>query len=290
MDFGQSLRVFRQAAGLSLRELARRIGVSASYLSLVENGKSSPPSGIRLAQIAEILDLSPSVMMQLTGRVDPEIAAFLQEKPEAWELIRTLMNMEVSGSDLQGLQAVLERKGTGWIDTVLANLPEPSPPESPTLLDILDREMVFPALSCRTREDLFAFLAMPVAQRYRTLDADRLVALLEKREAESSTALGDGIALPHARVPGLARGVAAVAKSEEGIPFPGRSEPVRLVFLLLSPVAGRSHLDHLAEIAGLCNRASVIGDLIRAGDGAAMMAILRQALGKPVPARNVDRR
>lgn len=43
MHLGATLRLLRTDAGLSLRDLARRIGVSSAYLSRVENGVDAPP-------------------------------------------------------------------------------------------------------------------------------------------------------------------------------------------------------------------------------------------------------
>ena len=54
---GLQLRVGRKRSGLTLRELARRIGVSPSLLSQVENGKSQP-SVATLYALAKALDLS----------------------------------------------------------------------------------------------------------------------------------------------------------------------------------------------------------------------------------------
>jgi len=76
---------------------------------------------------------------------------------------------------------------------------------------------------------------------------DRLVA----RERLGSTGLGDGCALPHARVPGLNRTLAAFLRLEKGVDFdsPDR-EPVDLVFALLVPEESTDeHLEILAAIA-----------------------------------------
>jgi transcriptional regulator with XRE-family HTH domain len=43
MDFGATLRLLRLGSGLSLRDLARRLGVSSTYLSRVENGLDPVP-------------------------------------------------------------------------------------------------------------------------------------------------------------------------------------------------------------------------------------------------------
>jgi transcriptional regulator with XRE-family HTH domain/quercetin dioxygenase-like cupin family protein len=57
VNLGARLRDGRVAAGLSLRELARRLGVSPSFVSQIENGKSQP-SVATLYALAQLLDLS----------------------------------------------------------------------------------------------------------------------------------------------------------------------------------------------------------------------------------------
>lgn len=60
--------------------------------------------------------------------------------------------------------------------------------------------------------------------------------LAMERERELSTCLGCGVAIPHARVPGLARPLVVFGRSQEGILFdPNSSEIVKLVFLLVTP-------------------------------------------------------
>lgn len=56
-QLGARLRHARQEAGLSLRELARQLGVSASFVSQLENGKSQP-SVATLYSLAQLLDIS----------------------------------------------------------------------------------------------------------------------------------------------------------------------------------------------------------------------------------------
>lgn len=56
-QLGSRLRLARQKAGLSLRELARQLGVSASFVSQLENGKSQP-SVATLYSLAQLLDVS----------------------------------------------------------------------------------------------------------------------------------------------------------------------------------------------------------------------------------------
>ncbi|HVQ89858.1 MAG TPA: XRE family transcriptional regulator [Mycobacteriales bacterium] len=64
----QRIRAARTAGGLSLRELARRVGVSASQLSQIENGKSDP---------------SVSTLYALVGELGLSLDALLEQKPAA---------------------------------------------------------------------------------------------------------------------------------------------------------------------------------------------------------------
>ena len=56
-----------------------------------------------------------------------------------------------------------------------------------------------------------------------------------KREAAGSTVIMDGLALPHARIEGLAEPRVAVATSERGVVWPGEDSVVHVIFLLLIP-------------------------------------------------------
>ena len=69
--------------------------------------------------------------------------------------------------------------------------------------DILAEELVMPALAARNKADVLEELAGAVAEHHAELDRTRLVQALEDRERLNSTALGDGVAIPHGKLPGL---------------------------------------------------------------------------------------
>lgn len=59
---GEAVRRHRTTAGLSMRELARRSGVSQPLLSMIENGKSAP-SIVTLYRVAEALEVTPQELL-----------------------------------------------------------------------------------------------------------------------------------------------------------------------------------------------------------------------------------
>ncbi len=64
---------------------------------------------------------------------------------------------------------------------------------------------------------------------------DETVKAVLERESDGSTVIMDGLALPHARIEGLAEPRIAVATSERGVEWPGEESAVHVIFLLLIP-------------------------------------------------------
>lgn len=77
-------------------------------------------------------------------------------------------------------------------------------------------------------------------------------AAVQEREKLVSTYLGNGIAMPHARLPRLVKPILLFARSAQGIPLEGRPEKVHLLFILLTPAGlPRIHQRLQARIAGI---------------------------------------
>ena len=102
-------------------------------------------------------------------------------------------------------------------------------------------------------------------------------ALLE-RERAHTTAMGHGMALPHATIEGLAEPVLGVAVAPEPIQFgPAGTEPVRIFFLLLSPPGRESeHIKLLARICRLVRHPGFVDSLHGAGSGRAALDVIER--------------
>jgi mannitol/fructose-specific phosphotransferase system IIA component (Ntr-type) len=81
----------------------------------------------------------------------------------------------------------------------------------------------------------------------------QVVTALEAREERGSTGLGRGIAIPHAKIPGLRRHAGVVARSTGGVDYRAiDGEPVHVLVMLVSPDARpEEHLRALKWISGL---------------------------------------
>jgi PTS system nitrogen regulatory IIA component len=96
------------------------------------------------------------------------------------------------------------------------------------------------------------------------------------RERLGSTALGQGVAIPHGRIKGLKEAVAAFIRLAEPVPFDAPDgRPVRLlIFLLVPEQATQQHLDILSELAQMLSDKSFRESLLTATEPAAVHALL----------------
>jgi PTS system nitrogen regulatory IIA component len=146
------------------------------------------------------------------------------------------------------------------------------------ITDILTEDMVVPALHGRSKMDVIVELAGVVAEHHPEIDHGRLVQALEDREKLNSTALGEGVAIPHGKLPGLKRVVAAFGRSPGGVDFSSLDgKPTHLFFLLVAPEdSAGAHLKALARISRLLKDESFRQRLMRAGDGADLFRTIRE--------------
>ena len=91
-DLGQDIVRRRGEVRMTLRATAAKIGVSASLLSMIEQGKHVP-SPKMIVKLAQLLGADPDGWCALAGRVTPEAEAALaelaREDPEGYRFLRT---------------------------------------------------------------------------------------------------------------------------------------------------------------------------------------------------------
>lgn len=76
MKFGEKLKELREKKNLSLRDLASKVGLSAGYLSQLENNKlniSGLPSEDNISKLALVLDADETELALLAGKLSSEI-------------------------------------------------------------------------------------------------------------------------------------------------------------------------------------------------------------------------
>jgi mannitol/fructose-specific phosphotransferase system IIA component (Ntr-type) len=113
---------------------------------------------------------------------------------------------------------------------------------------------------------------------YEAIQADIFDHLLQ-RERLGSTGIGQGVAIPHAKLASLDKLFGMFARLDKPIDFDAiDDEPVDLVFLLLAPeAAGADHLKALARIARLMRESGTAQKLRASRDAGAIYAVLSRA-------------
>jgi len=143
------------------------------------------------------------------------------------------------------------------------------------ILDLLDRRCVTLKAGASTKHQALSLLAETAARRF-SLDAGQVFDALNTREALGSTGVGYGVAVPHAKIPGLDRMRAAFISLERPVAFDAvDGAPVDLLFALLSPeAAGPEHLQAFARIARLLRKSELRQQLRQARTVDAIFALL----------------
>ena len=146
---------------------------------------------------------------------------------------------------------------------------------SMTLADLITPDAVIPALKVNNKKQALQELAARAA----ALGGQNERAILEillQREKLGSTAVGNGIAIPHGKLPNLGRLFGLFARLERPVDFEALDgQPVDLCFLLLAPeAAGADHLKALARVARMLRDPDVARRLRESRDASAMYAVL----------------
>jgi PTS system nitrogen regulatory IIA component len=147
------------------------------------------------------------------------------------------------------------------------------------LADILSEESVIVCSGLKTKTEVLRKLAERAAQ-VTGYDLEPIFEALSDREALGSTGLGNGIAIPHGKLAGLAGVRAVFARLDTPIDFEAvDDQPVDLLMMLLAPVgAGADHLKALARVARLLRNERTVEALRHAQDTAEIYAILTQPI------------
>ena len=147
-----------------------------------------------------------------------------------------------------------------------------------TLTDLLSPAAVISPLRANGKKQALQELAQHAAALTGLPDRELFEALLQ-RERLGSTGIGDGIAIPHGRMPGIDRLVGLFARTEKPIDFDALDgQPVDIIFVLIAPEgAGADHLKALARVARVLRNQSVLEQVRKIRDPAAIYAILAES-------------
>jgi nitrogen PTS system EIIA component len=145
------------------------------------------------------------------------------------------------------------------------------------LAEIVDARAIIPQLKAQNKKHLLQELSQAFAPML-AIDHRIVFESLLTREKLGSTGLGQGIAIPHGRLPSITRVYGLFARLVTPVAYDSvDNEPVDLVFVLLSPAqAGADHLKALARISRLLREPDTIKKLRGTDSAEGLYAILTE--------------
>lgn len=119
------------------------------------------------------------------------------------------------------------------------------------LTDVLIRDACIVDMQGKTKKEALRELSDAMGNAVAGIHSGDLLDMLLEREKLGTTAMGDGVAIPHARVETLDRVLASFGKSRHGVDFDSvDGKRTHLFFLLVAPgTEGSAHLLTLARIS-----------------------------------------
>jgi len=141
---------------------------------------------------------------------------------------------------------------------------------------LLDRTAISPRVNANDKRQALSVVAEICGRNYGLKPSTVLAALL-RRETQGSTGVGNGVAVPHARLRGLDRMRGVFVRLETPVDFGSLDEqPVDLMFALFSPAdaSASEHLQSLAKVSRLLRAGELRGQLRQAHSLDAIHALL----------------
>ncbi len=146
------------------------------------------------------------------------------------------------------------------------------------LATILNEECTAVDVGAQSRKRTLEWVSERVAEEHESLSADEIFEALQARERLGSTALGDGVAIPHCRT-GCNDIIAVFLRLETPVDFDAPdNESVDLVFALIVPEEEtRRHLTVLAQLSEVFSEPANLKSLRAAPDAAALRETLLES-------------
>jgi len=142
--------------------------------------------------------------------------------------------------------------------------------------EILSPELIAPNLAGRNKPEVLRELASLLTAKHRDIDTDDLSAVLAERERLGSTAIGDGIAIPHGKIAGARQILGTFGRHATGVDFESLDgKPTLLFFLLVAPEDSSSlHLKALARVSRLFKDSAFRERLVKARDASEIFRLI----------------
>ncbi|MEM7026787.1 MAG: PTS IIA-like nitrogen regulatory protein PtsN [Pseudomonadota bacterium] len=142
--------------------------------------------------------------------------------------------------------------------------------------EILTQDCVLVKVECRSKKDALDTLAKIIANSDNSTSQTEVYDCLLARERLGSTGLGNGIAIPHGRLPQSKKTIGAFIQLPEAIDYDANDKlPVDLLFALIVPEESTDeHLQILSKLAEKFSDHNILQQLRKETDSEKLYSIL----------------
>jgi fructose-specific phosphotransferase system IIA component len=146
------------------------------------------------------------------------------------------------------------------------------------LIDLINEDVVKVPLTSTSKPEIIRELIQILADKGTIEDAEKVYNAIMDREAQGSTGLEQGIAVPHAKTDAVTDLTIAIGISPKGIDFESLdNEPSKIFFLMLAPPdKSGPHIEALSEIAKLTKSKSFLKMLTNAQSAEEVVDLFRE--------------
>ena len=150
--------------------------------------------------------------------------------------------------------------------------------------DILQKNGILTNLESTNKIEILTQMGKYLATLNGINDLDHIARKILDREAEMSTGIGYGIAIPHARIEGIDKLYMIAGRSVKGIDFNAIDEqPVHLIFMMLSPAnASSQYTTILSSLSRVMSYEEIRNSLIESENAESFLGIIAAGENKYV--------
>ncbi|MDG4655345.1 fructose-specific PTS transporter subunit EIIC [Ectobacillus antri] len=134
------------------------------------------------------------------------------------------------------------------------------------ITELLQRDTIILSLQASSKQEAIEELVEKLWQAGRLQDKERFTEAILAREAQSTTGIGEGIAIPHAKTQAVKLPAICFAKSVSGVPYESLdSQPAHLFFMIAaSEGANQAHLETLSRLSSFLMDTEFRSNLLKA--------------------------
>lgn len=146
------------------------------------------------------------------------------------------------------------------------------------ITDLLKESTIAMDLSATTKDGVIDELVDTLYNAGVLNDKQVYKEAIHAREAQSTTGVGEGVAIPHAKTDAVAKPAIGFGKSIEGVDYESLDgQPATLFFMIAAPAGGaQTHLDALAKLSGILMNEEVRAQLLHAKTAEEVLEIIEQ--------------